>query len=319
MPHDEYEWTPKAEILRYEEMGRLARLFVDAGVEKIRLTGGEPLVRQDLGRLIESLAAIEGLRELSLTTNAALLTPERAHEFAAAGLRRINISLDSLRPERFTEITRRGDLMATLSGIEAAKAAGLGPIKLNAVVVRGVNDDEIMDLFEFALAGGHLLRFIEYMDVGHAHGWSRARTVTQSEIMELLAQRGVRLRPAGRVEGRAPAEDFVFEVPDGFASAGEERRIGIIASVSRPFCGSCTRARLTADGRLVTCLFAADGIDLRSLLRSGADDDELSEVIRRVWSVRRDRHSEERLEALLSENGYDPDDRDKLEMIRLGG
>lgn len=319
MPHDEYEWTPKAEILSYEEIGRLARLFVGAGIERIRLTGGEPLVRQDLDRLIEILAAIDGLKDLSLTTNAALLTPERAHQLAVAGLRRINVSLDSLDPDRFTQITRRGDLSVTLAGIEAARAAGLGPVKLNAVIVRGINDDEIMDLFEFACAGGHQLRFIEYMDVGHAHGWDLSRTLTQAEIVQRLQEHGVRLRPAGRPDGRAPAEDHVFEVPQEFEGAGTERSLGIIGSVSQPFCGSCSRARLTADGHLVTCLFATDGVPLRDMLSNGADDSELRGVIERVWSARSDRYSEERLEAILSSEGYDPDDRDKLEMIRLGG
>ncbi len=178
MPNDEYEWTPKAEILRYEEMERLARVFVGAGVEKIRLTGGEPLVRQDLEQLVAMLAAIDGVTDLSLTTNAALLTPERARRLHDAGLRRINVSLDTLRPERFTQITRRGDLSVTLAGIEAAQQEGLGPVKLNAVVVRGVNDDEVADLFDFACAGGHELRFIEYMDVGHAHGWIFDLTIT---------------------------------------------------------------------------------------------------------------------------------------------
>ena len=312
MPHDEYEWTPKNEILSYEEMARLAKIFVSLGVERIRLTGGEPLVRQDLEELVHMLRAIDTVQDLSLTTNGALLTLERARRLKRAGLDRVNVSLDSLQPERFSTMTRRGDLSATLKGIEAAKSAGLDPVKINAVIVRGVNEDEIDDLFEFARREGLQLRFIEYMDVGHAHGWSLERTFTQREILQRLSAHGP-FRKQGRVEGRAPARNFMP------TSEGEDGSFGVIASVSDPFCASCSRARLTADGKLVSCLFAHDSTDLRKLLRSGTDDDQLKAVIEKTWLRRSDRYSEERLEAILSDRGYNPGDRNKLEMIRLGG
>jgi cyclic pyranopterin phosphate synthase len=310
MPNDEYDWTPKKDILSYEEVARLCALLCRLGVEKVRLTGGEPLVRQDLENLVVMLRKIPALKDISLTTNGALLTKTRARRLKEAGLNRVNISLDSLRPERFAQINRRGKLAQVLSGIEAAKNAGLGPVKINAVILRGINDDEIVDLFEFARQESLQLRFIEYMDVGQANGWDLSRTMTQTEILEVLSTQ-LKLRKSGRKENRAPAMEFV----------GEEGNVtlGVIASVSEPFCSTCTRARLTADGRLVTCLFAQDGFDLRRPLREGSSDAELGRMIQRVWSRRGDRYSEERLEALLSEKGYDPKDHQKIEMIRLGG
>ncbi len=311
MPHDDYAWTPRAEILRYEEVERLARIFVGLGVRRIRLTGGEPLVRQDLARLVGMLARIEGLIDLSLTTNGALLTSEKARELKEAGLQRVNVSLDSLKPERFRQMTRRGDLAATLAGIEAAKEARLEPVKINAVIVRGVNDDEIEDLFGFCRDRGLRLRFIEYMDVGGARGWSLERTMTQREILDRLSTR-VRFEDQGhREEGRSPAREFALDEDEG--------AFGVIASVSHPFCGKCSRVRLTADGQLVRCLFAHEGIDLRRRLREGASDEDLRGLIEASWRARTDRYSEERLEAILGESGYDPRDRGKLEMIRLGG
>ena len=239
-----------------------------------------------------------------------MLTKARARRLKEAGLGRVNISLDSLRPERFAQINRRGKLAQVLSGIEAAKTAGLGPIKINSVILRGINDDEIVDLFEFARQESLQLRFIEYMDVGQANHWDLSRTMTQAEILQVLSTQ-LKLRKNGRREDRAPAMEFVSE--EGDAS------LGVIASVSEPFCSSCSRARLTAEGRLVTCLFAQDGFDLRGPLREGQSDAELMQMIQTVWSRRDDRYSEERLEAILSEKGYDPSDRKKIEMIRLGG
>jgi len=310
MPNDEYDWTPKKDILSYEEVARLCSLLCRLGVEKVRLTGGEPLVRQDLEKLVEMLRKIPALRDISLTTNGALLTKARARRLKVAGLSRLNISLDSLQPERFAQINRRGKLAQVLSGIEAAKEAGLGPIKLNAVILRGINDDEIVDLFEFARQESLQLRFIEYMDVGQANHWDLSRTMTQAEMLQVLSTQ-LKLRKNGRRENRAPAMEFISEEGDA--------TLGVIASVSEPFCSSCSRARLTADGRLVTCLFAQDGFDLRGPLREGRSDAELIQMIQRVWSRRGDRYSEERLEAILSEKGYDPSDRKKIEMIRLGG
>jgi cyclic pyranopterin phosphate synthase len=285
MPDDQYDWIEKAGILSYEEIRRLARIFVSLGVEKVRLTGGEPLVRQDLSVLVSALSKLS--LELSLTTNGALLTRDKAHELADAGLSRINISLDTPRDDRFSSLTRRGELRDVLSGIEAAQAAGLDPIKINAVIIRGVNDDEIVDLLEFARERRLTLRYIEYMDVGTANDWSLEKTVTQKEIVEALKQH-VSLEEAGRIDDRAPAVDYRFD---------NDGKLGIIASVSEPFCGGCSRARLTADGKLVTCLFATAGFDLRTFLRDGSGDDEIRAIIEALWQRRADRFSEDRLEA----------------------
>lgn len=309
MPLDEYEWLAKSEILSFEEIARLARLFVTLGVEKIRLTGGEPLARRDLEKLIAKLAALEGAPELCLTTNGSLLA-EKAAVLKAAGLRRINVSIDSLKPERFRQITKRGDLAKVLDGLFAAKHHGFHPIKINAVIERGVNDDEILDLVEFARTHGFALRFIEYMDVGNANRWTSDKMVSKQEILAIISAK-FPLREVGRVKGSAPSIDYQFV--DGTGD------IGVIASVTEPFCGTCTRVRLTADGRLVTCLFSSHGYDLKTLLRNGASDTELLEVISRIWRGRRDRYSEERLAALRSPHGYDPQDHKKIEMISLGG
>jgi cyclic pyranopterin phosphate synthase len=309
MPFAEYEWLEKSEVLSFEEMARLVRVFAGLGARKVRLTGGEPLVRRHLERLVAMLAAIPELDDLSLTTNGSSLA-EKAAALKAAGLRRINVSLDTLRPERFRAITQRGEIDDVLRGLAAAKAAGLAPIKLNAVIERGVNDDEVADLADFARRQGFGLRFIEYMDAGNANAWSLERTVTKAEILERLEARF----PLGRASKRQASDPAtVWEFADG---AGD---VGVIASVTEPFCGSCTRARLTADGKLVTCLFSEQGVDLRGPLRQGATDDDLAEAIRGAWRGRRDRFSEERLEALRSGGGYRPGEHRKIEMIRLGG
>lgn len=309
MPLDEYEWLEKSEILSFEEITRLARLFVALGVEKIRLTGGEPLARRDLETLIAQLSALEGAPELCLTTNGSLLA-EKIAALKAAGLRRINVSVDSLRPDRFRQITKRGDLAKVLEGLFAAKSHGLHPIKINTVVERGVNDDEILDLVEFSRVHGFAIRFIEYMDVGNANNWKSEKMVPKKEILAAINAK-FPLREVGRDKGSAPAVDYQFL--DGTGD------IGVIASVTEPFCSTCTRARLTADGKLVTCLFSHQGYDLKALVRRGATDAELLEVISTIWLGRRDRYSEERLAALRSPGGYDPRDRKKIEMISLGG
>jgi cyclic pyranopterin phosphate synthase len=308
MPLDEYTWIDKREILTFEEIARLVRIFVQLGVDKIRLTGGEPLVRKDLEKLVAKLAPIPGLEDICLTTNGALLA-DKAAALKAAGLKRVNVSLDTLQPEKFRRITKRGELRSVLRGLFAAKEAGLEPIKINAVVERGVNDDEILDLVEFAREHGFSARFIEYMDVGNANNWTSARLVPKKEIVERIAAR-YPLREVGREDGSAPAVDYEFV--DG---RGE---VGVIASVTEPFCASCTRARLTADGKLVTCLFSQTGHDLKGLLRGGATDEEIAAGIAAVWSGRTDRYSEQRLEALRS-SAYDPKRYKKIEMITLGG
>jgi cyclic pyranopterin phosphate synthase len=308
MPLDEYEWIDKKEILTFEEIARLARLFVGLGVEKIRLTGGEPLVRQDLPRLIEKLSAIAGLQDLCLTTNGALLA-ERIGALRQAGLRRINISVDTLDADKFKRMTKRGDLTKVLEGIFAAKRSGLAPIKLNAVIERGVNDDDILPLVEFSREHGFGMRFIEYMDVGNSNNWTSTKLVSKKEIIETIHAR-YPLREVGRHQGSAPSVDYEFV--DGRGD------IGVIASVTEPFCSSCTRIRLTADGKIVTCLFSQVGHDVKARLRGGASDAEIAEFLADLWRGRTDRYSMERLEALRS-SSYDPKKHRKIEMISLGG
>jgi cyclic pyranopterin phosphate synthase len=308
MPFDEYTWIERNQVLSFEEIERVARLFLDFGIQKLRLTGGEPLVRKDLDQLIARLSRIDRLADISLTTNGALLD-EQASKLYAAGLRRINVSIDSLRPDRFMALTKRGNLDDVLRGLFAAKKAGFNPIKINAVVIRGTNDDEIIDLVEFARQNSFEMRFIEYMDVGNVNAWSLEKTVTKKEILEAVRSR-FPVREIGRANGSAPAVDYEFL--DGM---GE---IGIIGSVTEPFCSSCTRIRLTADGKLVTCLFAESGFDLKNLMRSGASDDEIKAAIAQIWSARTDRYSDLRWQQVL-DGGYQPRNHKKIEMITLGG
>jgi cyclic pyranopterin phosphate synthase len=308
MPLDEYEWIDKREILTFEEITRLATLFVRLGVEKIRLTGGEPLVRKNLDHLVASLSRVDGLKDLCLTTNAALLA-DQIDSLKRAGLKRVNISIDSLDPDRFRRMTKRGDLGKVMDGIFAARAAGLAPIKLNAVVERGVNDGDIIPLVEFSREHGFAMRFIEYMDVGNSNNWTSAKLVTKKEIIDIIAAR-YPLREVGRNQGSAPSVDYEFV--DGKGD------IGVIASVTEPFCSSCTRIRLTADGKIVTCLFSQLGHDVKARLRSGASDDEIGNFLSSIWQQRTDRYSVERLQALNSAN-YDPKSHKKIEMISLGG
>lgn len=308
MPLDEYEWIDKKEILTFEEIARLVRLFIPLGVNKIRLTGGEPLVRRDLHLLIAKLSRLEGLQDLCLTTNGSLLT-EQVSVLKQAGLKRLNVSIDTLDPEKFRRITKRGDLDKVLEGLFAAKRCGLSPIKINAVIERGVNDGDILSLVEFSRENGFPIRFIEYMDVGNSNNWTSEKLVPKKDILEKIQAR-YPLREVGRNQGSAPSVDYEFV--DG---KGE---VGIVASVTEPFCSTCTRARLTADGKLVTCLFSQTGHDLKALMRSGATDEEISKAISSIWLNRKDRYSDERLDALLS-SAYDPKDHKKIEMITLGG
>jgi GTP 3',8-cyclase len=308
MPLDEYEWINKKEILTFEEISRLATLFVGLGVEKIRLTGGEPLVRQNLDKLVAKLSSIDGLKDLCLTTNGALLA-EKVAALKASGLKRVNISIDSLSPEKFRQMTKRGDLSKVLEGIFAAKQHGLHPIKLNAVIERGLNEDDILSLVEFSRDNGFVLRFIEYMDVGNSNDWTSGKLVSKREIIEKIHSR-YPLKEVGRAGGNAPSVDYEFI--DGRGD------VGVIASVTEPFCSSCTRVRLTADGKIVTCLFSGIGHDVKALIRGGASDEEISQFIVSIWEKRVDRYSAERLEALRSSN-YDPKNHKKIEMISLGG
>ncbi len=309
MPFDEYIWIEKKEILTFEEITRLARLFVGLGVDEIRLTGGEPLARSDLEVLVAQLSAIPGLKDLSLTTNGVFLRDKIA-ALAAAGLKRINVSLDTLNPGRFRQITKRGDIDKVLEGLFEAKRLGLRPIKVNAVIERGVNEGDILELVEFSRQHGFALRFIEFMDVGNSNSWKSERMVSKQEILSTINAQ-YPLREVGREQGTAPSVDYQFVDGQG--------DIGAIASVTEPFCASCTRVRLTADGKLVTCLFSETGHDLKGLLRGGATDGQVVERISSIWKQRRDRYSDERLEALHSAEGYESKQHKKIEMISLGG
>ena len=309
MPLQQYEWINRQEVLTFEEITRLAKIFVGLGVNKIRLTGGEPLLRRNLDRLIRKLARIYGLEDLCLTTNGEFLEQEIAALYDA-GLKRINVSIDTLKPDRFRELTKRGHLKTVLDGLFAAKSYGLHPIKINAVIVRGINDDEILDLVDFSREHGFSIRFIEFMDVGNSNQWKSERMVSKAQILQIIHQK-YPLKEIGRVQGNAPSVDYQYAEGSG--------DLGIIASVTEPFCFGCTRARLTADGSLVTCLFSHSGCDLKALMRGGASDKQLVETISSVWSGRADRYSEERLHAMQSSQGYEPGSRKKIEMITLGG
>ena len=277
----DYHFLERRELLTFEEIERLTRAFAGLGVEKVRLTGGEPLLRRELERLVEMLAAIPGL-DLTLTTNGSLL-PKKAQSLAEAGLRRVTVSLDSLDDEVFRTMNDVDvPVERVLAGIEAAAAAGLAPVKVNMVVKRGVNEESVLPMARYFRGSGHILRFIEYMDVGHTNGWRLDDVVPAAEIVATIAEE----LPLEPLEPNYPGE---VARRYRYADGGE---IGVIASVTQPFCGTCTRARLSAEGRLYTCLFATNGHDLRALLRGGATDAELDEAISSVWRARGDRYSE---------------------------
>jgi len=306
---EKYAFLPREEILTFEEIERLARLFVGFGVEKIRITGGEPLLRHGVSDLIASLASIDEGLDIAITTNGSLL-PRWAKSLADAGLDRVTVSLDSLDPEIFHEMNgERFDVARVLEGIAAAEEAGLGPIKINCVVQRGVNDHRIVDLAQHFHGTGHALRFIEFMDVGTRNEWSMEEVVSGREILD-------------RIDAVLPLEpvdpNYRGEVASRWRYRDGGGEIGVITSVSAPFCGDCTRARLTTEGALVTCLFADGGIDLREPLRSGADDEALRTLIASTWTKRRDRYSEER-QGLLQIEGASERRRDRVEMYQVGG
>ncbi len=287
MPEDEYVWLPRASILTFEEMARLVRVFAGLGVRKVRLTGGEPLLRQDLHALVGMVAAIPDVHDLALTTNGLLLAPQAA-ALRTAGLERVTVSLDTLRPGRmqaFAKSSRHSDVLA---GIRAARDAGFRSLKLNTVVIRGFNDDELGDLVEFGRVHDAEVRFIEYMDVGGATRWSPEQVVSQREMLAVLARRYGPIE-ALAADGGGPAPAERFRLADGST-------FGIIASVTAPFCRTCDRSRITADGTWLLCLYAAQGIDLREQLRGGATDAELAALVRETWQDRTDRGAEERLE-----------------------
>ena len=296
----DYRFMDRKELLTFEELERVARVFSGLGVEKIRLTGGEPLLRKELESLVERLATIDGL-ELTLTTNASLLA-KKASALRAAGLRRVNVSLDSLDDATFMAMNDvQFPVARVLDGIRAADEAGLA-VKVNAVVKRGVNDAGVVDMAEHFRGTGHTLRFIEYMDVGTTNGWRLDDVVPAAEIVE-------RIDAVFPLEPVDPA--YHGEVAARYRYVDGQGEIGVITSVTRPFCGTCTRARISAEGKLYTCLFAARGTDLRALLRSGASDEELTAAIEAVWARRADRYSEIRTEQTSQ--------RPRVEMSYIGG
>jgi cyclic pyranopterin phosphate synthase len=309
MPEEEYVWLEREEILTFEEIARLAGIFMELGVDRLRLTGGEPLLRRNLPSLIGMLkearrcdavgvpsgpstgdhgngqASRPRLRDLALTTNG-LLLGSQAEALRAAGLDRITISLDTLRPERFRQFARRDGLRQVLEGIRAVREAGFGSLKINTVVIRGFNDDELVDLVNFGRDVGAEVRFIEYMDVGGATQWSMNQVVSRQEILEKLSARFGAIHPR-KVNGNraAPADRFTL---------GDGTTFGIISSTTEPFCAQCDRARLTPDGLFLLCLYARHGVDLKAALRRGASSAELAALIANAWQARRDRGAEER-------------------------
>lgn len=300
----DYQFLERDELLSYEEITRLARIFVSLGVEKVRLTGGEPLVRRGLDVLVRELSAIDGLKDLTLTTNGSLLRAQ-AKRLEAAGLQRITVSLDSLDEATFQAMNDAGvPVSKVLDGIAAAQEAGLAPIKVNAVVKRGVNDAGIVDLARHFKGTGIILRFIEFMDVGTTNGWKLDSVVTGREIVE-------------RINAEMPLEpaeaNYRGEVAKRYRYRDGGGEIGLITSITQPFCGDCTRARLSPEGELYTCLFGVHGKDLRTPLRAGASDDEMAAIIGDVWRVRSDRYSE--LRTAETDGALRP----KVEMSHIGG
>ena len=300
-----YEFLPRADILTFEELTRLVRIFAELGIEKLRVTGGEPLLRNDLPQLLGMLTDIAGIDDLTLTTNGYLLS-QFAQPLKDAGLQRITISLDSLDEEVFKAMNGRGfTTERVLEAIKTASEVGLSPIKINCVVQKNVNDHTIVDLARHFKGTGHIVRYIEYMDVGNRNGWRSEHVVPADEII-------------AKIDAEMPLEpvasNYQGEVATRYRYKDGSGEIGFIASVTKPFCGDCTRVRLSTDGKIYTCLFAGEGISLRDPMRSGADDNELRDLITGIWTVRSDRYSEERA---ASPNGEGTSR--KIEMYQIGG
>ena len=301
---EDYEFLPRQHWLTAGELKRVASVFMQLGVTKLRLTGGEPLLRRDIVDIVGKLSSLPGLDDLALTTNGTRLA-ERAKDLQAAGLRRVTVSVDSLDETVFREMSGgRGDIQSVLEGIEAAQKAGLGPIKLNVVVQKGKNDHTVMELLDFVRGSGLILRFIEYMDVGTLNGWRLDEVVSSKELVEKISARWP-LEPLDR--------NYKGEVARRYAFADGQGEIGFISSVSEPFCGACHRARLSADGTIYTCLFASEGINLRGPLRGGASDADLVGLLQNIWRRRADRYSE------LREKTTDVSRESRIEMYRIGG
>ena len=311
MPKDvfdkQYKFLPRKELLSFEEIERVVRAFAEQGVTKIRLTGGEPLVRSDLEHLIDKIAAVNGISDVSLTTNASLMTLKRARSLKDAGLKRVNVSLDAMDDETFMKVNDVGvSVQTVLDGIEAAAAVSFDAIKINMVVKKGLNDHSILPMARFFHGTGQILRFIEFMDVGNVNAWNLSHVLTVSQIADIINAE----LPIEPIEA-----NYRGEVAKRWRYKDGGGEIGIISSVSQPFCGDCSRARLSAIGGLYTCLFATDGHDLRALLRdedpAKSSDDALREKIRAIWSVREDRYSETRSQVSVI--------RPKVEMSFIGG
>ena len=298
-----YRFMPRSELLSFEEITRLTEIFVEHGVRKVRLTGGEPLLRHGLDDLVRMLSAVAGLEDLTLTTNGSLLTLQRARRLRDAGLKRLTVSLDAIDDTVFSSMNDVGfSVEPVLRSIEDAGRAGLTPIKINMVVKRGVNDHEIVPMAERFRGTGHIVRFIEYMDVGNTNGWRMDDVVSAREIVDTIGH----AHPL-----RAVDPNYRGEVAQRWHYADGSGEIGVIASVTQPFCGACSRARLSAEGKLYTCLFANSGVDLRDLVRSGASDEALSAAVGAVWRRRDDRYSELR-------SGNTPPQA-RIEMSYIGG
>jgi GTP 3',8-cyclase len=299
----DYKFLPKDQVLTFEEITRLAKIFASLGVEKIRITGGEPLLRKDLPMLIGMLNSIDGIEDVALTTNGSFLT-KRAIELKEAGLHRINVSLDSIDGKTFSQMNGgRSDVKTVLEGIESAAKAGI-KVKINMVVQKGVNDQDIVPMARHFRGTGHILRFIEFMDVGNSNGWKLEQVVSKQEIVN-------------RINAEMPLEpvesNYYGEVASRFRYCGTKEEIGIISSVTNSFCSTCTRARLSVDGKLYTCLFAAQGTDLRKLLHSGTSDEDIRKLIQNVWRTRKDRYSDERFYHTEGSKNK------KIEMSYIGG
>lgn len=298
----DFAFLPKSELLSYEEIERVAKIFVELGVEKIRLTGGEPLLRKDLPYLVELLSQIDQLKDIGLTTNGVLL-PKYARDLKKAGLKRVNVSLDSLKDELFGQINGRNvGVGPVLKGIKAAQEAGLG-VKINMVVKKGLNDTEIIPMAEYCKENGLQLRYIEYMDVGSSNGWKMDDVVTKKEIYTRLSEH-YDLEPVD--------PDYFGEVAKRYRYKGTNIDVGFITSVSESFCSSCTRSRLSADGKIYTCLFNGNGHDIRDFMRTGVSDQQIADRICKIWGGRNDRYSDERTAETVA-------NRKKIEMSYIGG
>tara|TARA_B100000809_G_scaffold246645_2_gene274814 strand:+ start:191 stop:1126 length:936 start_codon:yes stop_codon:yes gene_type:complete len=304
---ERYQFLPKSQVMTFEEITRMAGIFVGLGVTKLRLTGGEPLVRTELEKLVGMLSGIDGVEDIAMTTNGYLLA-QHAQTLKDAGLHRVTVSLDSLDDAVFRQLNGRDfGVDSVLQGIQSAADVGLTPIKINSVVMKGVNDHTVADLARWCKESGYIARFIEYMDVGNLNDWQSDQVVSAAEILE-------------RIDAELPIEavdpNYPGEVAKRWRYKDGSGEVGVIASVSSPFCGDCTRARLSTDGKLFTCLFASTGKDLLGPMRDGASDEEMADIISGIWSLRTDRYSE--LRASI-QNPLSVEVKPKVEMFKIGG